>query len=178
MTHGDLVGCAAKWLEKQQRCSVIVTEIATAAFECPDALGWQGARSLLVECKASRSDFMADRQKPFRANPEFGIGRQRYFLTLPGVVAIEELPEKWGLLELTGTKIRTIKGAEAFSHYNTHNELFILLSAIRRIGHTPPKGVSIKCYSIESLNRATLGIQTCVHGLWKDNPTPERSETE
>jgi hypothetical protein len=41
----------------------------------------------------------------------------------------------------------------------TRHEIRILLSAIRRIGQDAPKGCSIRAYSIESKNTATIGIE-------------------
>jgi len=156
MNHSDLVSIAAKWL--QNKHAVVITEIATLGEE-PDAIGWRGSNTTLVECKASRADFLADRGKYFRRFPETGIGRQRYFLTVPGIIKADELPERWGLLELTGRGVRVIRPAETFPEINQGHEASILLSAIRRIGKTAPTGMSIKYYTLETRNRATLGAE-------------------
>jgi hypothetical protein len=78
MTHEELVAAARKWLAKpyascrseygHSGCSVIVTELVAASKtgEIPDALGFQGCRAdytVLVECKTSYSDFLADQKK-------------------------------------------------------------------------------------------------------------------
>jgi hypothetical protein len=158
VTHAILVAAAAKWLQKQ-RCSVVVTEIATANFEQPDAIGWHGPRSILVECKASRSDFMADRLKPFRVNPELGVGRLRYFLTPPGLIQHSELPPRWGLLELGARGVWQALEAGAFPAINQTGEISLLLSCVRRIGRVVPVGVSVKCYAMDTQGRTTLGIE-------------------
>lgn len=88
-------------------CSLVVSEIVTAAYEIPDAIGWRWGRSVLIECKASRADFFADAEKPHR-KAGTGAGEQRYFLTAPGLVKPEELPEGWGLLELHGRTVQTV----------------------------------------------------------------------
>ena len=50
--------------------------------EMPDAIGWKrGCHSVLVECKSSRADFLADREKPWRQKPENGAGCERFYLT-------------------------------------------------------------------------------------------------
>lgn len=154
MTHPQLIDVAADWLRRT--CSVVVTELATQGEE-PDAIGWHGTHSTLVECKASAADFRADGGKAFRRQPFTGIGQHRYFLSTPGVIRVDSLPAGWGLLEVTGSGIRVARESDAFEA-NHPQEIRILLSCLRRVGHTAPKGVSIRCYTIHTLNRASLGI--------------------
>lgn len=155
--HTLLIEEAAKWLRK--KCSVIITDMATSNSETADAIGWQGWASTLIECKASRSDFLADAKKQFRQMPENGMGLYRYYCALRGVIKLEELPEKWGLLEWDGKKLRCLKTAEHFLEYNLRNELALMNSALRRVGAVCPAGVSVKCYTFETKNRATLGVE-------------------
>lgn len=155
-THAELVGAASRWLQK--KCAVIITEIATTGEE-PDALGWHGTHSTLVECKAGLSDFYSDRQKPFRRDPARGIGCRRYFMTPVGLVSVEKLPVGWGLLEFDGEKVKRIKESEYFADTDTRQEIRILLSTLRRIGRTKPEGVSIKHYEFTTKNRATVGTE-------------------
>lgn len=154
VSHPSLVAVAAKWLQKKH--AVVITELATTGEE-PDAIGWRGTHSTLVECKISRADFNADKRKMFRREPWYGIGQYRYFLTVPGIIKVEELPEKWGLLELLGERVRMVREAEQFGEINYRHEIGILLSTLRRIGENAPKGTSIKHYTIETKNRATVG---------------------
>ena len=155
-THDKLVQIAANWLKKT--CSVVVTELATIGEE-PDAIGWKSTFSTLVECKVSRSDFLADRKKWFRANPEHGIGAFRYFMTPPDIIRVDELPKKWGLLVLEKTRVRVLRKAEQIYEINQRHEVNILLSTIRRLGPLNPAGTSIRFYTFETKNRATLGIE-------------------
>jgi hypothetical protein len=47
----------------------------------PDAIGWKHAcHSVLVERKVTRSDFLADRAKPFRLDLGPGVGCERFYL--------------------------------------------------------------------------------------------------
>lgn len=156
VSHPALVAVAARWL--QRHCSVVITELATIG-ETPDAIGWKGTHSFLVECKISRADFLADGQKWFRQNQWQGIGQYRYYLTTPGIIKAEELPPKWGLLELTGEKVRTLVESGHHDETNHCQEISILLSTIRRIGQQSPVGCSIKFYTIETKNNATLGVK-------------------
>lgn len=158
MTHSDLVESAALWLRTKGKCSVVLTELGTTG-ETPDAIGWRGTHSTLVECKVSRADFAADATKFFRRFPEMGIGHRRFYLTPPSLIAPNELPTGWGLLEIRSMKIRQVFDS-GHHEANHRHEIGLLLSTLRRIGqHQAPKGVSIRCYTIESLNRATVGIE-------------------
>ena len=73
---------------------------SAAHNHCPNG-NFIALRSLssLVECKATRRDFLKDRDKPFRKDPSKGIGTVRIYLTNPGVCTPDELPERWQLIE-------------------------------------------------------------------------------
>lgn len=107
MTHDDLCALAVRWLRRPARlgghgCSVAVSECRSGyGGEIPDAIGfranWNNG-SVVVEAKVSRSDFLADRNKPHRRLG--GMGTWRYFMAPAGVIRADELPERWGLLEV------------------------------------------------------------------------------
>src|SRR6266581_2287804 len=125
MTHSQLVQQAVIWL-RAYRCGVILSEQSCANGEMPDAIGWKRAcHSVLIECKISRSDFLADRDKPFRQKSELGLGCERFYLTPPRLLRAEELPVGWGLLEYGKRKLRTQIG---FRH-----EMNLLLASLRRV---------------------------------------------
>jgi hypothetical protein len=135
MTHNQLVERAVRWL-RWYRCGVVLSEQACVSGEMPDAIGWkQACHSVLVECKLTRADFWADRAKPFRLKPEMGVGSERFYLTPPTLVRIEELPTGWGLLELRRGRIemlrasaKTLRTATGFRH-----EMNLLLASLRRV---------------------------------------------
>lgn len=162
LTHKVLVGAAAQWLQRQH--SIVITEMATTGEE-PDAIGWTGVLSTLVECKASLADFRADGKKFFRRSPEMGMGTFRYFLTPVGMVRPELLPRNWGLLELVNGKVQVTVAARQFGDANRRHEITMLVSALRRVGRSAPSGVSIKCYTIDTKSRATLGVSTEEDGV-------------
>jgi hypothetical protein len=164
ITHSQLVALASKWLAKHERCAVVITEMATQGSETPDAIGWRGTRSTVIECKVSRSDFEADQKKVFRRQPELGIGVLRYYLTTSGLLSVGELPDGWGLLEPTAYGIRVVKPSFYFKTINGRHEIGILLSALRRVGHNAPKSCSIRCYTIETGNTASLGLLAMADG--------------
>src|SRR5215471_11860529 len=65
--HAQLVARAAEWLRLKYGCSIVLSEQYCATGEVPDVIGWNArCQSVLVECKVSRADFLADGQKPFR----------------------------------------------------------------------------------------------------------------
>jgi hypothetical protein len=105
--HADLVAVAERWLRKAERCGVVLTECDGTTAEIPDAIGWKcwGNVSILVECKVSRPDFLADRRKPFRQVGGLGVGRFRYYLAPGGLLKPADLPPGWGWLEWTGSRV-------------------------------------------------------------------------
>src|SRR5579863_4308633 len=96
MTHASLVALGVRWLSCQS--SAVFYEFAASAKENPDIIAWSAGLSTLIECKATRSDFLGDSKKTVRRNPRRGMGQRRYYLCPAGVIKVEELPKKWGLL--------------------------------------------------------------------------------
>lgn len=135
MTHAQLVEKAVHWL-RRYRCGVVLSEQACVSGEMPDAIGWKRTNhSVLVECKITRADFLADRGKPFRQKPEQGVGSERFYLTPPALVKLEELPAGWGLLEFRRGRIEAIqtsaknlRTAAGFRY-----EMNLLLASLRRV---------------------------------------------
>jgi hypothetical protein len=135
MTHAQLVEKAVRWL-RHYRCGVVLSEQACVSGEMPDALGWKRAcHSVLVECKVTRADFLADRAKPVRLKPEQGVGCERFYLVPARLLRREELPQGWGLLEYQSGKIETthpsaknLRSATGFRY-----EMNLLLASLRRV---------------------------------------------
>ena len=102
----------------------------------PDAIGWKRAcHSVLVECKVSRSDFLADRDKPFRRKPQNGVGCERFYLAPAALIRTEELPAGWGLLEchrreveVVASSAKNLRSATGFRY-----EMNLLLASLRRV---------------------------------------------
>src|ERR1700745_3585780 len=109
MTHAHLVSLAVAWL-RSYRCGVVLSEQACLSGEMPDAIGWKRAcHSVVVECKISRADFLADRNKPFRKKPETGLGCERFYLAPTGLILERELPPDWGLLECQNRQVKIVR---------------------------------------------------------------------
>jgi hypothetical protein len=126
---------AVRWL-RGYRCGVVLSEQACVSGEMPDAIGWKKpCHSVLVECKLSRADFLADRDKPFRQNPDTGVGCERYYLVPKGLVQIGELPNGWGLLEVCPREIERVKPSAKNLRSATgfQYEMNLLLASLRRV---------------------------------------------
>ena len=133
MTHDDLVKIAKKWLIKARNCNVVLSETQAQNGEIPDVIGWRGQYSIKVECKTSRADFRADLKKWYR-NSGPGIGQQRYFMAPKGVIPRDEIPVNWGLLEVTGSTVRTVVDNDLmyFDERVASAEVPMLVAALRR----------------------------------------------
>ena len=135
MTHAQLVDWAVRWL-RSYRCGVVLSEQACVSGEMPDALGWkQACHSVLVECKVTRADFLADRAKPFRTKPDKGVGSERFYLTPASLLKREELPAGWGLLELHRGRIEMLQASAKNLRTATgfRYEMNLLLASLRRV---------------------------------------------
>ena len=136
MTHAQMVARAVDWL-RRYRCGVVLSEQACASGEVPDAIGWKGkCHSVVVECKVSRADFLADRCKPFRENSEIALGCERFYLVPAGLIAPQELPPAWGLLECAGRRVETrVKpGRRSLrTPAGLEYEMNLLLASLRRV---------------------------------------------
>jgi hypothetical protein len=135
MTHAQLVERAVRWL-RGYRCGVVLSEQACVSGEMPDAIGWKKAcHSVLVECKVTRGDFLADRAKPFRMKPEKGVGSERFYMVPPGVVKIEELPSGWGLLEYRRGRLEMLQASakNLRTALGFRYEMNLLLASLRRV---------------------------------------------
>ena len=135
MTHAQLVERAVRWL-RSYRCGVVLSEQACISGEMPDAIGWKRANhSVLMECKITRADFLADRGKPFRLKPEQGVGCERFYITPLGLVKAEELPPGWGLLEIRRGRVETIhpSAKNLRTAAGLRYEMNLLLASLRRV---------------------------------------------
>ena len=104
LTHSELISFA--WYNIKQEfddgwdpsSEAIFESNSAGTIEVPDILifGHNIDSCTVIECKASRSDFLADRKKPFRIYPEMGMGKRRVFVVNEGVVRDPgEIPEGW-----------------------------------------------------------------------------------
>ena len=151
LNHNELVSLAAKYLERT--CPIVITEMHLGG-EAPDAIGWKNTgMSVIIECKTSYSDFKADFKKPFRAQPNRGVGELRYYLCEPNKLPLDEIPKSWGLIEVKNGRYYVRRKPILQVWYNTIQERKLLISALRRM-----TGVSVNYYDIDKPTKTTLGI--------------------
>ena len=104
ITHDELINLGRNWLIKSYAacasyghcgCAFVLTELCASARygEIPDVLGYTPKTTILIECKTSRSDYYADKEKPFR-NFNEGIGGQRWYLAPKGIIPADTLPNQ------------------------------------------------------------------------------------
>lgn len=140
MTHTELTHRAEKWL-RSIGCSVIFREFVTRCSEQPDAIGWRDTRSFMVECKASRADFLSDKNKFHRKNPQYALGDWRFYMCPPEIIQPSDIPDGWGLLWVYDRQVKRVHGVPKGNTgwYRTPfqghkvNESILLLSALRRL---------------------------------------------
>ncbi len=137
MTHAQLVKAAESWLRRCYRCGIILSEQSCSSGETPDVIGWKGkCRSVVVECKVSRADFLADSQKAWRKDPNIALGCERFYLAPSGLISPSELPSGWGLLECRGRKIELVVRPRRTSMRTAEGlmlEMNLLLASLRRV---------------------------------------------
>jgi hypothetical protein len=105
-----------------------------------------GTHSYLIECKVSRSDFFADRAKPFRCEPALGMGLYRYFMAPSGVLTVDDLEEKcdgWGLLEVRGRSVFVLREAKPHTSHNQAEEIAQLVQALAQAQFRVPEPLHV-----------------------------------
>lgn len=154
MTHRELCLIAAKYLKSKgiqpfHKCQYVVCELErTTGCESPDAFGFCGNSTQLIEVKASRSDFMADKKKWFRMQPEKGIGEFRSYMCPENVIFKNDLPENWGLIWIDNSGKTSEIVMPSRQQANKQQEIFLMMSILRREG-IKPQIFSYKKYKSE-----------------------------
>src|ERR1039458_8720663 len=109
MTPARLIEMAEAWL-RRSRCGIVLSEQGCSSGEMPDAIGWKGRNhSIVIECKVSRADFLADPTKPWRTDPAIALGCERSCAAPEAMLKADEMPAGWGLLEAHGRELKVDK---------------------------------------------------------------------
>lgn len=111
--HARLIEQAADWLRTQQGVTRILTEPNATKHgakgeELPDVFGSRGGYTVVIECKATHADFMADQRKPSRRGESLGIGVHRMYCCPEHIIESYEVQDGWGLLYATAEGLREI----------------------------------------------------------------------
>lgn len=125
LSHKQLCFLAARFVEQHlYHCKAYPWRILIEPgfrSELPDVFAFTRYNSVLFECKASRADFLRDKKKPFRENPQLGVGETRYYLVNEGVAAESEMPDGWYLFEAIDEN--TVRVPHAFTRFGIHGQL-------------------------------------------------------
>lgn len=140
-SHSDLVTRAARWLKNTYGCVIAFEEFGSPTGEIPDAIGWKSnGRSVLIECKTSRADYLRDKEKPFRQNLFMGVGAERYYMIPEGAFTIDichDLPVDWGLLAVKGNGVKIVAAARPRKDLRSADamkyEMRMLITALNRV---------------------------------------------
>jgi hypothetical protein len=135
-THRELCFKAAKYLKNKgiqpfHKCHYVVCDFERIG-ECPDAYGFGSCSTQLIEVKVSRADFLSDKHKPWRREPERGLGRFRSYMCPSGVIKPSDIPVNWGLLWVDETGKIEVKVKPEFQESDQGEEMRVLLSILRR----------------------------------------------
>lgn len=162
MTHEELCERARRWLSGSRKCEPVFSNIASCS-EIPDAIGWSScykwSGSTVIECKASVSDFHADKKKRIDwRDPRFGfrypgsrisekeaavggyeridlpmMGDFRFYMCRENLLSAE-LIEKYaadhGLLYVSGKRIKVVREAPRRTLVDKDGEIRYLRFAI------------------------------------------------
>jgi hypothetical protein len=135
VTHADLIKVGERWL-RSHGCRVVLSEQTVDSGEVPDIIGWRSnAHSIVIECKVSRSDFLADQKKASR-NPEIGMGCERLYLVPKGLLTKFDLPPGWGLLEYHKREVQLAFRPSSRScrkEAGFVSEMKLLVASLRRV---------------------------------------------
>lgn len=141
LSHDDICLIGKKFLERHNFGVVFHDKFRgfTKTGEQPDVIGFRNGVSCLLEAKCSRSDFLADFNKPFRVNNK-GMGNWRFYISEPHVISVEDLPEGWGLLHIKNNRVYKVHGFPANTEWfnfpfdaNLDAERDYMYSALRRM---------------------------------------------
>lgn len=152
--HEEIVAASVRWLRRNGCAAILCDPFKAGLREQPDAIGWRDGISLVVEVKASRSDFLADAKKPHRIDPADAVGDWRFYAAPAGVVKVEDLSAGWGLLEWDGRCLKPSHGVP-LGNCNWHGAPFrdtsnkraetqLLVSAIHRPEFVPRRGARLR----------------------------------
>ncbi len=121
---------------------IVCKEMHSRVTEVPDIYAVDKVGSLVIEVKSTRKDFLADQKKQFRQRPTEGLGTFRYYASYEGIINIEDLPPKWGLMWVDANGVVTVVRGKSFVHRlddspywfqtNIENEYWALYSLVRK----------------------------------------------
>ncbi|AUR81135.1 hypothetical protein Ares1_0007 [Vibrio phage Ares1] len=180
--HGKLCEIGRKWAlrapsSKGGNMHLAFTEIGcNTTKEHPDVFALHSSgETIVLEAKASRSDFLADKRKAFRQDPDQGMGDFRYYICPKDVVKEEDLQgTQWGLIWVSPGGMCTVKRGHCLNrsiHKRVDNERRwrctknkqaendLILSLLIRIGFSVDISALVETIKCEA--KYNSGIMNC-----------------
>lgn len=139
MIHKDLVELAENWLKDSktekdipflQTCGAVIAKSGSSAKEQPYAIGFTFSTSILIEAKLNDSDLGADKRKTLHIDRD-KLGDYRFYIAPKGLVSADNIPNKYGLLEVDGSRVNIVKEPE-YIGAQKESEVALLASVVRR----------------------------------------------
>jgi hypothetical protein len=163
-THQDLCSLAVNRLQRAPGRSGPACQVAFSEAkggwngEIPDAIGFRTAAedegTVVVEVKVSRSDYLADRAKAHRQDGAKGMGHYRYYMAPEGIISLQELAPRWGLVEVSPKGVLrvlsghvTVKRADQPARRHERaisREWLLLASMLSRVGNVEAMHAELK----------------------------------
>lgn len=134
VTHSELVDIAAAYAKSKMGAGLVLREHkCDGQQEIVDVAVFRTNIMINIEVKVTRSDFLKDKNKPFRKHPETGMGHYRFYCAPVGLISPDELPDGWGLLEYhhKSSSIRLRSGPPLIRSLR-HEKYYITRSAKER----------------------------------------------
>ena len=137
MTHAELVQRGVNWFKNNRistmRYPIVLPEFGCYASSIPDVIGLNHTATAVIECKVSRSDYLADKRKCHR-NYKVQLGNYRYYLVPVGLITVDEVNSGWGLLYCHAHKITVENESEFHENAQTREQEYqVMYSIIRRL---------------------------------------------
>lgn len=125
----------------------------------------------LIEVKVDRTDFLRDKKKLFRQQPELGMGMYRYMACPEHLINSGDLPPKWGLIWIPekGKPYIKIKSKEFEPNYRAERDL--LFSLMRRTNDFLPIE---RCVEYDKIVKRYTNAQMKAYSIRPDEKAREQ----
>lgn len=137
-THDDIRDAAIDYVKREHGVYRWMTETrirqhwtgASAKAEIPDAIGYRGDMTVVIEAKVSEADFAADQRKPSRIRLDLGMGTFRYYAVPEYLIEGYQVRDPWGLLYVNDAgEVSLVKEASTCHRRDWKSELAIAVLA-------------------------------------------------
>ena len=122
---------------RRSRCGIVLSEQGCSSGEMPDAIGWKGKNhSIVIECKISRADFLADCVQAMAEESSHCVGLRALLTPLRrGCSSRSRCPKDGGCWRSQGRELKLVKKSKRKLRQpeGLMNEMNLLLASLRRV---------------------------------------------